>query len=185
MSEINRIHITGAAGNGKTTLGRQLAERLRAPYYELDLIMYEGGNGSKVPLETRLTRLREICAQPRWITEGSYLWWAIDLFKTADRVIWLDMPWYITIERIITRHIRLSIAGQNRHAGIAKLARFVWRYRQYYMASVPDTPSGLDDDRAGNYLATAQFISAFSHKLIHCRRLDDIDAFVETLAGHR
>jgi adenylate kinase family enzyme len=37
---VPRIHILGAADSGKTTLAAQVAERLAAPWYELDTIGY-------------------------------------------------------------------------------------------------------------------------------------------------
>ncbi|MCB0099677.1 MAG: hypothetical protein KDE46_28285 [Caldilineaceae bacterium] len=40
---MQRIHILGAAGSGKTTLARRAAEQIGCPWHELDAVAYEGG----------------------------------------------------------------------------------------------------------------------------------------------
>lgn len=51
---IMRIHIIGGPGSGKTTLARRIASRLKIPFYEMDVIGWEGGFASERPLEVRL-----------------------------------------------------------------------------------------------------------------------------------
>ena len=85
-----RIHIIGCGGSGKTTLARQLAAAFEAPCYELDGIGYDGH--SKRSLENRLHDVRQIAAQPQWVSEGGYLWWVDELLQSADVIVWLDLP---------------------------------------------------------------------------------------------
>ncbi len=168
----------GAAGSGKTTLAQKLAGTIAAPWCELDTVGYEGGSGAKRSAEQRLADLRTITAQPAWVTEGSYLWWIEPLLETADAIVWLDLPWHISLRRIITRHIELSLAGTNRHPGVGKLIRFVWGCHTYYTDKTPCAPTDSQDDGAINRVTVVRTLAAYSHKLVHCTRPGHVDAFV-------
>ncbi len=163
-----RIHIIGAAGSGKTTLAHHFAMRLAIPTYDLDSVAYENGAGVKRPLGTRQAEVHAITEQSQWITEGGYIGWTEPLVAAADVVIWLDLSWHIAVWRIVLRHLRASLAGTNKHRGIRKLLRFVWRTRRYYTAApVPTTP---EDDSAMSRAATATMLQPYMSKVIRCRR---------------
>jgi hypothetical protein len=125
VGRVRRIHIVGGSGSGKTTLAQRLAACLDVPAHDLDEIAYEGGAGNKRTLDARLTDTRRIASKPGWITEGIYLWWAEDLFRAADLVMWLDLPWRVAAWRIAVRHARAGLSGNNRHPGVRKLLRFL------------------------------------------------------------
>jgi adenylate kinase family enzyme len=50
------VVIASASGNGKTTLGRQLAERLRVPFVELDALVHGPGWVETPDEELRFSR---------------------------------------------------------------------------------------------------------------------------------
>jgi hypothetical protein len=174
-----RIHILGAPGSGKTTLARQLAAALAAPHHDLDPVAYEGGTARKRTLEERQASLKEIIAQSTWITEGSFLWWIDDLLYAADAVIWLDLPWYVSLPRILTRHVRLNLAGTNPHPGVRKLLVFFWHCRKYYLPSTARPPVAPDDDGALHRKWTLQYLAPFMTKVVHCRYPAEVDRFIE------
>ncbi|MCB0142414.1 MAG: hypothetical protein KDE50_21115, partial [Caldilineaceae bacterium] len=97
---MQRIHIMGAAGSGKTTLARRAAEQIGCPWHELDAVAYEGGYARKRTLDERRASLQEITAQPAWVTEGWFLWWIDDLLEAADAIVWLDLPPRISLARV-------------------------------------------------------------------------------------
>jgi hypothetical protein len=68
-----------------------------------------------------------------------------DFVQSADEVIWLDLPARVTIPRILRRHMRLSIAGTNRHPGIRNLVRFAAGQPDYHrnQAREPTVANGL------------------------------------------
>ena len=95
---------------------------------------------SKRPLEERLHDVRQIAAQPQWVSEGAYLWWTDDLLQNADMIVWLDLHWTLCYQRIVMRHIRADIARTNTHPGFVKMLRFAGGKREYYLNPVPGVP---------------------------------------------
>lgn len=180
-NQLNRIHILGAAGSGKTTLALQVAERIDCPWYELDTIAYEGGYARKRTLEERIASLQAVTATSAWVTEGFFLWWIDDLLDAADAIVWLDLPITVSLPRVITRHFKLSWAGQNRHPGLLKLARFTWGCLPFYLESEPRVPKALDDDGAVNRATVIQYLKPYEESVIRCRTPKDVNTFLDNL----
>jgi adenylate kinase family enzyme len=168
LGAARRIHIIGAPGSGKTTLARQWAKRIGATAYDLDEIGYEGGSGAERPDELRLADVKRIVEQPAWVTEGIYLRWTQGLFQAADVIVWLDVPWSVCAYRIVKRHVRASLARNNRHKGIRKLIRFIGWTRGYHRNS----RTGED---ALSHATTSECLKRYAHKLIHCRTRRDLN----------
>ena len=171
-----RIHIIGSSGSGKTTLARQLAAVLHAPCCELDHIGYR--DHAKRSLEDRDADVRQIAAQPAWVSEGAFLWWLEDLLEAADTIVWLDLHWTLCWQRIVTRHVRADLARTNAFPGFRKMLRFAAGARPYYLNPVPAVPSAPDDDNAWNRAAVAQVLAAYPGKVVRCRRPQEVAAFL-------
>ncbi|MCC6456140.1 MAG: hypothetical protein IT328_14395 [Caldilineaceae bacterium] len=176
-AQAKRIHIIGGAGSGKTTLAQQLSQRLDVPCYHLDKIAYEGGAGRKIALDTRLKSIDAILAQPGWVTEGVFLWWTEPLLEEADLILWLDLPFRINGWRIVKRHVQLSWAGTNPHAGLGKLLRFLAHVMHSQTTRTVIAPKAPDDDAATTRAATAQVMSQYQEKVTRCTRPAEVAMF--------
>jgi adenylate kinase family enzyme len=183
-TQTDRIHIIGSPGSGKTTLAQELSAHLAIPWHELDVVAYEGGVGSKIPLEARLLSLQQIMAQPRWITEGAYLWWTEQLLDHAELIVWLDLPPYLNGWRIVQRHFQASWAGTNRHPGIKKLLRFLFFTMKKQSSRTAITPKAPDDDAATTPVATREILRGYTSKVVHCQRPADVANFKADFLKH-
>ena len=81
--------------------------------------------------------------------------------ELADAIVWLDLPWYVSMPRIVTRHIKLSWAGTNRHPGIIKLLRFFIAYIPFYTEKTPRKPKARDDDSTLNRVGLERYLQPY------------------------
>ncbi len=98
--------IASASGNGKTTLGRELARRLAVPFVELDALVH-GPNWTETPDAELRARVAPIVASDGWVIDGTYARKLGDLvIRSADVVVWLDLPVRIWLPRLLRRSAR-------------------------------------------------------------------------------
>ena len=98
--------LASASGNGKTTVGRQLAERLEVPFVELDALVH-GPNWTETPNEELRAILEPVVASEGWVIDGAYRNKIGDLvLARADTVVWLDLPVRVWLPRLVRRTVR-------------------------------------------------------------------------------
>jgi adenylate kinase family enzyme len=95
--------IASASGNGKTTLGRELARRLGVPFVELDGLVHGPGWIETADDDLR-AQLEPVLASAGWVIDGTYRRKVGDLvLDAADVVVWLDLPIRVWLPRLIRR----------------------------------------------------------------------------------
>lgn len=101
---MNRVAvIASASGNGKTTLGRRLADQLGVQFVELDALVH-GANWMEAPDEKLLEALRPVVAADGWVIDGNYFSKLGDtVLASADTVVWLDLPIRVWLPRLARR----------------------------------------------------------------------------------
>ncbi len=101
--------VASASGNGKTTLGRELARRLRVPFVEMDALVH-GPNWIETADEDLRAQIEPIIATNGWVIDGAYRRKLGDLvLEHADTVVWLDLPlrvWLYRLSRRTWRRLR-------------------------------------------------------------------------------
>ena len=98
--------IASASGNGKTTVGRALAERLDVPFYELDAL-HHGPDWAPATAEELRAKVEPIVALPGWVVDGTYRGKIGDIVpEAAELVVWLDLPVHVWFPRLLKRTAR-------------------------------------------------------------------------------
>jgi len=101
-----RIHVTGAAGAGVTTLGRALAAALDVPHLETDLSYWEPTDPpftTARPVEARLRLIRDAMGTGGWVLAGSADPWGDPVVEEAGLIVFLTCPAPLRLARLKRR----------------------------------------------------------------------------------
>lgn len=98
--------IASASGNGKSTFGAELARRWDVPFVELDALVH-GPGWTEIPDDELRAQLAEVLESDGWVIDGTY-WHKIGdlVVRSADVIVWLDLPIRVWFPRLVRRTIR-------------------------------------------------------------------------------
>ena len=111
VDNIQRIAIIGRSGSGKSTLACRLRELTGLPIVYLDHFFWNPG-WQQAPTDVFLERHNEAIAQERWIIDGNNSKTAIERFKRADLIIFMQYSRWWSLFRLAKRI--LMTFGRNR-----------------------------------------------------------------------
>ena len=104
--------ITSASGNGGTTLAKELAARLELPFHELDALFWRPG-WAETPKDQFRELVEPVIAGEEWVIDGNYHGKLGDLIlRRAELVIWLDLPVYVWLPRLVRRTVRRALTRE-------------------------------------------------------------------------
>ncbi|MBC7783249.1 MAG: hypothetical protein H7144_05365 [Burkholderiales bacterium] len=107
---MQRVAVVGSPGAGKSTLAVELGRRTELPVFHLDRMFWRPGWTPTSREEFRLTQERLVRTE-RWVIDGNYDSTLPIRMAAADTIIFLDLPTWICLARVIRRS--LSRAERN------------------------------------------------------------------------
>ena len=100
-----RVVVAGGSGVGKSTLARRLGDRLGLPYTEIDGLFHGPDWTRRAEFDADVAAL---AARQAWITEWQYESARPVLAARAGMLVWLDLPFPVTLWRVVARTLRRS-----------------------------------------------------------------------------
>ena len=127
-----RIHITGNAGAGKTTLARGIGDQLDLPVFHLDQIVWQPF-WNKTSVDKRLSAEQRWSEKPNWVIEGV----SEHMRQRADIVIVLVVPRFVCIWRCFKRTARYLFQPRPELPencmdirAVGRLLKIVWQFQR-------------------------------------------------------
>jgi adenylate kinase family enzyme len=102
-SRPHRVAVAGVSGVGKTTVARHVAGVLGCTHVEIDALFHGPGWAPRVDF---LADVERFTAQDDWVTEWQYADARGLLAERADVLVWLDLPFALTLSRVVRRTLR-------------------------------------------------------------------------------
>lgn len=99
---MKRVMIIGGSGSGKSTLARQVGARTGLPVVHMDNLFWRPGWVMDDEDAFR-GRVDDAIAQDAWVMDGNYSRTWPDRLQRADTLVFLDMPTWLRLWRVIRR----------------------------------------------------------------------------------
>jgi adenylate kinase family enzyme len=111
-----RVVVIGTSCCGKTTLAKELAQRLECQHIELDALHWLP-NWVERPAEQFRTLVRTAIADDRWIVDGNYQVVRDIVWPRATSVIWLNYSFATVFGRALGRTFRRALTKEPLYSG--------------------------------------------------------------------
>jgi adenylate kinase family enzyme len=108
----HRIVVIGTTSSGKSTLAKQLAEKIGGDFIELDALYWDA-NWTPAELSVFYKRVERATSSQVWVVAGNYHGVRDLVWSKSQAVIWLDYPLPLLFWRLLTRTIRRWITQED------------------------------------------------------------------------
>ena len=102
---MHRVLVIGSGGSGKSTFAARLAERTGLPLVHLDALYWRAGWQEPAPDEWMQT-VEALVRGERWVMDGNYGGTLDRRIAACDTVVFLDIPRWVCLWRVVARRIR-------------------------------------------------------------------------------
>jgi len=110
-NQLNRINVIGTSASGKSTFSKKLADLLNSPHIEMDKIFW-GPDWYWPPDEEFFKNLEKSISGSNWVLDGNYTRSIPIKWQNVQTVVWIDLPFYITLYQSIIRTFKRSYSGK-------------------------------------------------------------------------
>ncbi len=101
---MQRVIVMGPPGSGKSTLARQIGRQYGVPVFHLDQAYWQPGWVETPPPAFR-AEVARLAALPAWVIDGNFIDTLGPRAERADTMIYLDLPTWRCMVRIIGRTV--------------------------------------------------------------------------------
>jgi adenylate kinase family enzyme len=102
---MRRVLVIGSGGAGKSTFAIELAKRTGLPLVHLDALYWQPG-WQPLSKSAWASTVERLIAEERWIMDGNFGGSLERRLAACDTVVFLDLPWWICLWRVIGRRVR-------------------------------------------------------------------------------
>lgn len=162
---MHKILIIGCSGAGKTTLAKELSQKLELPVYSLDHYIWLPGWVQSDPVKTREDMFM-LCKKTHWIIDGTYTKTLSLRIGFADTIIFLDIAPKIRFWRIFKRYVKLTFSGKEMAPGCPvtlnkPFLKYVWHFDTQSRPFILKLLQAVDQSKKIYILKSAQDIKKF------------------------
>ena len=167
---MKRILILGSGGAGKSTLARRIGDRTGLPVVHLDAEYWLAGWREPSKEEWKDT-VRKLAAADEWVMDGNF-GGTIDLrIPAADTIIFLDLPRWICLWRVLRRRItyhgksRPDMADGCREKIDREFLEWIWKYPRSSRPRLLEKLKALAPDKRLITLTSQKAVREFERQL--------------------
>lgn len=175
---MQRIMVMGiSAGVGKSTFARSLGKILSINVYHLDALYWKP-NWVAASFEEFSQSHQKLLNQSQWIIEGNYNNTAKARAEHADTIIYLELPLYVCLYRVVKRWIK-NIGKTRPDMGEGCKEKIDWSFIKFiYTTYYPRKQKMIDRLQALQALGPKK-------NIIILKSQRDINFCLETLKYHK
>ncbi|MGH2317932.1 DNA topology modulation protein FlaR [Planococcus sp. SE5232] len=130
-----KLYIIGSVGSGKSTMARRLSHALSIPHFETDNFVWQRQEGGDVRNAEPVRDAQFLAAvtQEDWIIEGVHIGWTENAIRSADMVIFLDIPYHQRTYQCILRYLkqRVGVERSNYKPRLSMLLK-MFKWNRYF-----------------------------------------------------
>lgn len=123
-AQVARVLVLGAGGSGKSRLAEALAARWRLPYVPAYRALRTQDGAPRPHAELQAWIEGEV-ARDAWVIDGNFEDERDRVWARAELAIWLDLPAWVTVVRVLRRELR-RLQARRRSGRASNGAALLW-----------------------------------------------------------
>jgi adenylate kinase family enzyme len=176
---VQRVAIVGGSGSGKSTLAATVAEQLDGDHIELDELFHRP-NWEPTPTPEFRAKVAEAINTECWAAAGNYSVVMDLVHRSADTIVWLDLPRWLVTGRVIRRSLGRVITREQLWNGNRETWRnLVSRRPEDNIIVWAWTHHGAHNERFEEFASGKFWAHADVHRL---RSRKDVKAFLASVS---